>query len=95
MSAATRAARASIARGEQVLARAELLAEPAPLYYGGGIIFCNRFGIMVRPGVHCAEPLARHFGERSLVRISLYLYNTPDEVGYIAESLRKLARSFS
>jgi len=58
-------------------------------------ILCNRYNIMVRSGVHCAEPLLRHFGEKGLVRISLYLYNTIDEVAYIAESLRKLCKFFA
>lgn len=58
-------------------------------------ILCNRYGIMVRSGVHCAEPLVRHFGENSLARISLYLYNTVDEVAYIGESLRKLCTTFA
>lgn len=53
-------------------------------------ILCNRYNIMVRSGVHCAEPLVRHFGEKGLVRASLYLYNTLDEVKYIAESVRAL-----
>jgi cysteine desulfurase/selenocysteine lyase len=58
-------------------------------------ILCNRYNVMVRSGVHCAEPLLRHFGERGLVRISLYLYNTIDEVAYITESLRKLCQFFA
>lgn len=55
-------------------------------------ILCNRYGIMVRSGVHCAEPLMRHFGESGLARISLYLYNTLDEVEYIGMSLRRMCR---
>jgi len=58
-------------------------------------ILCNRYNIMVRSGVHCAEPLIRHFGESGLVRISLYLYNTVGEVAYIADSLRKLCEFFA
>jgi cysteine desulfurase/selenocysteine lyase len=55
-------------------------------------ILCNRYGIMVRSGVHCAEPLVRHFGVNGLARVSLHLYNTVDEVHYIGDSLRKLCR---
>jgi len=58
-------------------------------------ILCNRYSIMVRSGVHCAEPLVRHYGEPGLTRASLYLYNTLDEVAYIGESLRKLCDSFA
>jgi len=53
-------------------------------------ILCNRYNIMVRSGVHCAEPLVRHFGQRGLVRISLCLYNTVEEIEYIGESLNGL-----
>ncbi len=60
-----------------------------------GAILCNRYNIMVRSGVHCAEPLVRYFGEEGLARISLYLYNTKSEVTYIAESLRRLCNLFS
>ncbi len=58
-------------------------------------LLCNRYGVMVRSGVHCAEPLVRHFGETSLTRVSLGLYNTAEEVAYIGESLRALARFFA
>jgi cysteine desulfurase/selenocysteine lyase len=58
-------------------------------------MICNRFGIMVRSGVHCAEPLARHFGEQGVVRVSLYLYNTTAEVDYVVESFATLARQFA
>jgi cysteine desulfurase/selenocysteine lyase len=53
-------------------------------------ILCNRYNIMVRSGVHCAEPLVRHFGQKGLVRVSLCLYNTVEEIEYIAESLSAL-----
>jgi cysteine desulfurase/selenocysteine lyase len=55
-------------------------------------ILCNRHNIMVRSGVHCAEPLVRHLGHKGLARVSLYLYNTLDEVSYIGESLRQLSK---
>ena len=58
-------------------------------------ILCNRYNIMVRSGVHCAEPLLRHFGAKGLARISLYLYNTLDEVAYIGDSLRKMCIFFA
>jgi cysteine desulfurase/selenocysteine lyase len=54
----------------------------------------NRYAIMVRSGMHCAEPLVRHFGDRAQVRVSLALYNTLDEVAYIGEALRAVCRLF-
>jgi cysteine desulfurase/selenocysteine lyase len=50
---------------------------------------------MVRSGVHCAEPLVRHFGEKGLARVSLGLYNTAEEVAYVGESLRAISRFFA
>ena len=58
-------------------------------------ILCNRYNIMVRSGVHCAEPLMRHFGEHGMARISLYLYNTTEEVEYIGDSLRRMCQFLS
>ena len=57
-------------------------------------ILSTRYSIMIRSGAHCAEPLVRHFGERSLARISLHLYNTLEEIAYIGDSLRKLCSMF-
>jgi len=58
-------------------------------------ILCNRYNIMVRSGVHCAEPLIRHFGVNGLTRVSLHVYNTEQEVDYIAHSLREMCRFFT
>lgn len=58
-------------------------------------ILCNRYNIMVRSGVHCAEPLLRHFGVNGLTRISLHVYNTGAEVEHIGRSLREFCRFFS
>lgn len=53
-------------------------------------ILCNRYNIMVRSGVHCAEPLLRHFGQTGLVRVSLHVYNSLDEVAVIVDAVRKV-----
>jgi cysteine desulfurase/selenocysteine lyase len=53
-------------------------------------ILCNRYNIMVRSGVHCAEPLLRHFGQTGLVRVSLHVYNTLEEVAAIVEAVGKV-----
>jgi cysteine desulfurase/selenocysteine lyase len=57
-------------------------------------ILCNRYGIMTRSGVHCAEPLVRHFGQDGLIRVSLYLYNTEEEVDAIARAVGEIAGMF-
>jgi len=53
----------------------------------------DRYGVAVRAGAHCAEPLMKRFGVTSSARASFALYNTVDEADRFAESLIK-ARSF-
>jgi cysteine desulfurase/selenocysteine lyase len=53
----------------------------------------DRYGIAVRAGAHCAEPLMRRYGITSSVRASFGLYNAVEEADAFAEALVK-ARSF-
>ncbi len=53
----------------------------------------DRYGIAVRAGTHCAEPLLRRFGATSSVRASFALYNTEAEADSFVEALSK-ARTF-
>jgi len=53
----------------------------------------DRYGIAVRAGSHCAEPLMKRFGVTSSARASFALYNTLDEADRFVEALIK-ARSF-
>jgi cysteine desulfurase/selenocysteine lyase len=53
----------------------------------------DRYGVAVRAGTHCAEPLMRRFGLNASARASFALYNTLDEVDSFAEALTK-AKSF-
>ncbi len=52
--------------------------------------YLDRYGICVRAGHHCAQPLARRLGYESSVRISFYLYNTQEEVDYFLKVLKQL-----
>ncbi|MGH2613393.1 MAG: aminotransferase class V-fold PLP-dependent enzyme, partial [Rhabdochlamydiaceae bacterium] len=47
-------------------------------------------GIAVRSGHLCAQPLLRHFGLTSALRLSVAPYNTADEIHFFCESLKKL-----
>ncbi len=49
-------------------------------------------GIAVRTGHHCSQPILRRFGLESTVRASFALYNTVEEVDYLASVLKKLAK---
>jgi cysteine desulfurase / selenocysteine lyase len=53
----------------------------------------DRYGIAVRAGTHCAEPLMRRFGTTASARASFALYNTLDEADAFVEALGR-ARSF-
>lgn len=44
-------------------------------------------GIAVRAGHHCAQPLANLLGFESLVRASVSLYNTPEDVSMFLDAL--------
>jgi cysteine desulfurase/selenocysteine lyase len=53
----------------------------------------DRYGVAVRAGLHCAEPLARRFGVTASARASFALYNTLDEADAFVDALLK-ARNF-
>jgi len=53
----------------------------------------DRYGVAVRAGTHCAEPLMRRFGVTSSARASFALYNTLAEADAFVDALLK-ARSF-
>lgn len=53
----------------------------------------DRYGVAVRAGQHCAEPLMRRFDVTSSVRASFALYNTPEEADAFVDALIK-ARGF-
>jgi cysteine desulfurase / selenocysteine lyase len=53
----------------------------------------DRYGVAVRAGLHCAEPLAARFGLTSSGRASFALYNTLEEADAFADALIK-ARDF-
>ncbi len=47
----------------------------------------DRYGVAVRAGTHCAEPLMKRFGITSSARASFALYNTLDEADRFADAL--------
>ena len=52
----------------------------------------DRFGVAVRAGHHCAQPLMSHLGVNATARASFGIYNTEDEVDIFSEALGKAAR---
>ena len=51
--------------------------------------FADDDAIAIRAGQHCAEPLVRLLGETATARASFYLYNTEEEVGRLASSVKR------
>jgi cysteine desulfurase/selenocysteine lyase len=52
--------------------------------------YLDTFGICVRSGHFCAQPLAKKIGVASAVRASFYCYNSSDEIQKLLEALRKM-----
>ena len=52
--------------------------------------FCDNYGICVRAGTHCAQPLSQALGIGPTVRASFYLYNCPDDIALLVETIAKL-----
>ena len=53
-------------------------------------LMLDSFGIMVRSGYHCAEPLHRRLGIKGSARASFYMYNTKEEIDRFIEVLRSI-----
>ena len=53
------------------------------------------FGIAIRAGHHCAQPLMKRFGVPATARASLSLYNTEDDVDRLMIALAKTQELFS
>jgi cysteine desulfurase/selenocysteine lyase len=51
--------------------------------------FLAHEGICVRAGKHCAEPLMNKFDLNSVLRASLYFYNTEDEIERFFDALKR------
>ena len=54
----------------------------------------DKFGIAVRTGHHCADPLMDHFNIQGTVRASFAFYNTKEEIDVFAEALKKVIAMF-
>ena len=55
----------------------------------------DRYGVAVRAGTHCAEPLMKRFGVTSSARASFALYNTHAEADAYVDALTKTQAFFA
>lgn len=53
-------------------------------------LFCDTYGIMLRSGFHCAQPLHQLFKLNSSARASFYVYNTQEEVDFFIDVLKEV-----
>jgi len=54
----------------------------------------DSFGIAVRSGFHCAQPLAEKLKMGAAVRASFYIYNTKEEVDFLVEKILEVLKVF-
>ena len=57
--------------------------------------FADQYGLAMRGGHHCNQPLMRRFGLPGTTRASFYFYNTKGEIDRMIEILRDAVRFFS
>jgi len=56
--------------------------------------FADQYGLAMRGGHHCNQPLMRRFGVTGSTRASFYIYNTREEIDRMIEILEKAIRFF-
>lgn len=57
--------------------------------------FADQYGLAMRGGHHCNQPLMRRFGVAGTTRASFYFYNTMEEIDRMIEILHAAVRFFS
>ena len=56
-------------------------------------LILDSYGIMIRSGFHCAQPLHQKFKIPSSARASFYVYNTREEIDRFIEALKEIEES--
>ena len=54
----------------------------------------DQFGVAVRAGHHCTQPLHTLLGISASTRASFYLYNQPDDVDRLLEGIKAVQTMF-
>lgn len=62
-------------------------------HYDMGMLL-DRFGVAVRTGHHCAQPLMQKLGVEGTVRASFSFYNTREEIDVFIEAVKRVAAMF-
>jgi cysteine desulfurase/selenocysteine lyase len=56
-------------------------------------LFLDNYGIMIRSGFHCAQPLHEIFKLKSSARASFYIYNIREEIDRFIEVLKEIEQA--
>lgn len=64
------------------------------IHHSDAGILLDKMGIAVRTGQLCAEPVMQHYGVTGMVRASLGMYNTAEEVDLFCQGLKKVGKLF-
>lgn len=59
------------------------------------VSMADQYGLALRGGHHCTQPLLRKLGVPAAARASFYFYNKPEEVERMGEILRKIHTFFA
>jgi selenocysteine lyase/cysteine desulfurase len=51
-------------------------------------MYLNQYKICIRAGNHCAKMLHEVIGDKATCRVSLYLYNTKEEIDVLCDKLK-------
>lgn len=60
-----------------------------------GSILDAEFGVAIRTGHHCAQPLTERLKQSSTCRASFYIYNTEQEIDILIQGLKKVKEIFN
>jgi cysteine desulfurase/selenocysteine lyase len=58
------------------------------------VTVADQWGVALRGGHHCNQPLMKKLGVESTARASFYFYNTAAEVDYLFDTLREIQKFF-
>jgi cysteine desulfurase / selenocysteine lyase len=59
------------------------------------VSMADQYGVALRGGHHCTQPLLKKLGVPATARASFYFYNTPEEVSRLTEVLHKIHAFFA
>jgi len=62
--------------------------------YDAGMVLDN-FGVAVRTGTHCAQPVMERYGIEGTIRASMCFYNTTEEIDILVSGIGKVITMFT